>query len=45
MRPPSRRSEPPGAFAYEPTYPPTVPPGLTVSDWRAPRRKRPRRRR
>jgi hypothetical protein len=38
MRPPSRWRKPPGAFAYEPTYRPTIPPGLTVSDWRAPRR-------
>jgi hypothetical protein len=45
MRPRPRRREPPGAFAYEPTHPPTIPPGLTVSDWRARRCKRPRRRR
>jgi hypothetical protein len=45
MRGGPQRREPPAAFAYEPTHPPTIPPGLTVSDWRARRRKRPRRRR
>jgi hypothetical protein len=33
------------ALAYEPTSPPTIPPGLTVTGWPARRRTRARRRR
>jgi hypothetical protein len=45
MGSPRRRREQPASFAYEPTYPPTIPPGLTLSEWRARRRIRQRRRR
>ena len=33
------RREPPASFMYEPDFPPTIPPGLTVSDWRRRRRR------
>jgi hypothetical protein len=32
----------PASFMYEPSAPPTIPPGVTIADWR---RRRPRRRR
>jgi hypothetical protein len=36
----AERRETPASFMYEPSFPPTIPPGLTIDDWR---RRPPRR--
>jgi hypothetical protein len=37
------RRELPASFMYEPSAPPTIPPGLTIADWRREQaRRRPR---
>ena len=30
-----KRREPPASFVYEPSSPPSIPPGLTIAEWRA----------
>lgn len=40
----AQRPRRPASFMYEPSCPPTIPPGLTIDDWRR-RQARPRRRR
>jgi len=36
------RRELPASFMYEPGFPPTIPPGLTIADWRRRRARRKR---
>jgi hypothetical protein len=36
------RRELPASFIYEPSAPPTIPPGLTIDDWRRRRARRAR---
>jgi hypothetical protein len=39
----AERRELPGSFMYEPGNPPTIPPGLTIAEWRRRQaRRRPR---
>lgn len=33
----AERREPPASFVYEPSSPPSIPPGLTITEWRAQR--------
>lgn len=39
----ARRRTPPRAFLYEPNEPPTIPPGMTIADYRRRRAGRARR--
>jgi hypothetical protein len=40
----AERRELPASFMYEPGFPPTIPPGVTIADWRRRRARRKRHR-